>query len=71
MAGIIDNNEMLHQGVKMKKQKKKIKNTKFKTIPSSAKNKKLQTDQKECHHYHLNNDGSCCHCEKPRCLFDC
>ena len=56
----------------MKKQKKKIKKSKFKLkiFPSSAKNKKLQTDQKECHHYHLDNDGSCCHCGKPACLFD-
>jgi hypothetical protein len=56
----------------MKKQKKKIKKAKFKLkiVTSSAKNKKLQTGQKECHHYHLNNDGSCCHCGKLSCLFD-
>jgi hypothetical protein len=48
----------------MKKQKKKIKNQNKLNIDVKNIKKLTKKESKECHHYHLDNNGNCCHCTK-------
>lgn len=58
----------------MKKQKKKIKKQRLKLAalkvnPNFTHKKRSKDNNKSCKHYHLDNDGSCCHCGKLNALF--
>jgi len=58
----------------MKKQKKKVKKLKvnlaaLKINTDYAFKKHFRNDNRGCSHYHIDNDGSCCHCGESDVLF--